>query len=252
MALLEYRVLNAFLLLGEGGGQGGGVNPDIQPGSLRTPVVTCLAAKPRPGSACGSCPGEGVFGQEGRRRGSRCGGRWRWMGKGSWAVHLLIAIWWGCRAGEKLSLFHRSTDRTRINEHVVWGSTGVSQNNLTIRPVNSPGGNQLLLARRVLAAHGPSSLRPKDSSLFYAAFHPKPTVLIGIWVCLSPLLPPWGQHSLTQACVPLPSPSHGPWCSVNISEFELKQKTGPASPDHKSPTWTWNGIFGLEEMSVAA
>lgn len=71
MPLLEYSVLNAFLLLGEGGGQGGGVNHDIQPGSLRTPVATCLAAKPRPGSACRSCPGEGVFGQEGPRRGSR-------------------------------------------------------------------------------------------------------------------------------------------------------------------------------------
>lgn len=82
MALLEYTVLNAFLLLGEGGGQGGGVNHDIQPGSLRTPVVTCLAARPRPGSACGSCPGEGVFGQEGPRRGSRGGGEVTLDGQG--------------------------------------------------------------------------------------------------------------------------------------------------------------------------
>ena len=174
------------------------------------------------------------------------------MGKGSSSVRLLLAIWWGCRTGEKLGLFYHAMDKTRINEHDVWGSTGVSQNNLlTIRAVNYPGGNQPLLARRDLAAHGPSSLRPKDSSHFYAPFHPKLTVLIGVWVCLSPLLPPWGQHCVWLRPVsPSPSPSRGPWCSMNMSEFELKQKTGPASSNHKSPTPTWNGTFGLEEMSA--
>ena len=82
MALLEYSVLNAVLLLGEGGRQGGGLERDIQPGSLRTPVATCLAAKPRPGSACGSCLGEGVFGQEGSRRGSRGVGQVTFDGQG--------------------------------------------------------------------------------------------------------------------------------------------------------------------------
>ena len=144
------------------------------------------------------------------------------MGKGSSAVRLLLAIWWGCRAGEKLGLFHRFTDRTRINEHDVWGLIGVSQNNLlTIRAVNYPGGNQPLLARRDLAAHGPSSLRPKDSSLFCARFHPKPTVLIGVWVCLSPLLPPWGQHcAWLRLCPPPPAPLAAPgaqWTWANLS-----------------------------------
>ena len=140
------------------------------------------------------------------------------MGKGSSSVRLLLAIWWGCRAGEKLGLFHCFTDRTRINEHNVWGSIGVSENNLlTIRAVNYPGGNQPLLARRDLAAHGPSSLRPKDSSLFCARFHPKPTVLIGVWVCLSPLRP---TLCLTQACVPLPQPLSRPLVLMVLNERE--------------------------------